>query len=129
MAERMLAARFTLDDFRTQLRQIKKMGPIGQLMQMIPGAGQLAGAAQAAVDGGELKRTEAIIDSMTAHERRHPEIVKASRRRRIAAGSGTTTADVNRLLKQFEEMQRLMRSLGAGRMPGGPGLRGMLRGR
>lgn len=129
MAERLLAARFTLDDFRTQLGQIKKMGPIGQLMQMIPGAGQLAGAAQAAVDGGELKRTEAIIDSMTRHERRHPEVIKASRRRRIAAGSGTTTADVNRLLKQFEEMQRLMRSLGSGRMPGGPGLRGMLRGR
>jgi signal recognition particle subunit SRP54 len=127
MAERMLAARFTLDDFRTQLRQIKKMGPIGQLVQMIPGAGGLAGAAQAAVDGGELKRTEAIIDSMTPHERRHPEVIKASRRRRISTGSGTSTADVNRLLKQFEEMQRLMKSLGSGRLPGGAGLGGILR--
>jgi signal recognition particle subunit SRP54 len=127
VARRMIESRFTLDDFRTQLGQVKKMGPIGQVLQMIPGAGQMAGAAQQAVDEGQLKRIEAIIDSMTPEERRRPDIIKASRRRRIAIGSGTSTADVNRLLKQFVEMQKLMRQLGAGRLPGlGGGLRGLL---
>ncbi len=127
MAQRMMESRFTLEDFRSQLNQVKKMGPLGQVMQMIPGAGQLAGAAQQAVDEGQLKRIEAIIDSMTPEERRRPELIKASRRKRIAAGSGTSTADVNRLLKQFTEMQRLMKQLTSGRMPNlGGGLRGML---
>ena len=125
VAQRMVEARFTLDDFRSQLAQIKKMGPIGQLLQLIPGAGQMAGAAQDAVDSGELKKIEAIIDSMTAEERRRPEIIKASRRRRIALGSGTTPADVNRLLKQFAEMQRVMKALGSGKLPGIPGLPGL----
>ena len=129
MAERLMQSRFTLEDFRSQLTQVKKMGPIGQLIGMIPGAGQLAGAAQQAVDDGQLRRIEAMIDSMTPGERRRPELIKASRRRRIAAGSGTTTADVNRLLKQFEEMQRLMRQFGGGRLPkGDSGLRGILGG-
>lgn len=129
MAQRMLESRFTLDDFKAQLGQVKKMGPIGQILQMIPGAGQMAGAAQQAVDDGQLTRVEAIIDSMTPEERRQPELIKASRRRRIALGSGTSTADVNRLLKQFTEMQKLMRQFSSGRMPklGGLGdLRGML---
>jgi len=129
VAQRLMESRFTLDDFRTQLAQVKKMGPIGQLLGMIPGAGQLAGAAQEAVDDGHLKRIEAIIDSMTPAERHHPELIKASRRRRIATGSGTTPADVNRLLKQFGEMQRLMRQFGSGRLPrGGNGLRSILGG-
>jgi signal recognition particle subunit SRP54 len=102
------------------------MGPIGQVLQMIPGAGQMAGAAQQAVDEGQFKRIEAIIDSMTSEERRRPELIKASRRRRIALGSGTSTADVNRLLKQFVEMQKLMKQLGNGRLPNIGGLRGML---
>jgi signal recognition particle subunit SRP54 len=102
------------------------MGPIGQVLQMIPGASQMAGAAQQAVDDGHLKRIEAIIDSMTPQERRQPELIKASRRRRIALGSGTTTADVNRLLKQFAEMQKLVKQLSGGRMPNLPGLRGMM---
>jgi len=127
VATRMMENRFTLDDFRSQLSQVKKMGPIGQLLGMIPGAGQLAGAAQQAVDDGQLRRIEAMLDSMTPDERRRPELIKASRRRRIAAGSGTTAADVNRLLKQFGEMQRLMRQLAGGRLPpGGNGLRGIL---
>ncbi|HEX5395932.1 MAG TPA: signal recognition particle protein [Candidatus Limnocylindria bacterium] len=127
VAQRMMESRFTLEDFRSQLQQIKKMGPIGQVLQMIPGAGQMAGAAQQAVDEGQLKRIEAIIDSMTPEERRHPELIKASRRRRIALGSGTSTPDVNRLLKQFAEMQRLMKQLGSGRMPKlGGGLGGLL---
>jgi signal recognition particle subunit SRP54 len=128
VAQRMLESRFTLDDFRNQLTQVKKMGPIGQVLQMIPGAGQMAGAAQQAVDEGQLARVEAIIDSMTGAERRHPEIIKASRRRRIALGSGTSTADVNRLLKQFAEMQKLMRQLSSGRMPKLGGLGGGFRG-
>jgi signal recognition particle subunit SRP54 len=129
VAQRMMESRFSLEDFRSQLQQIKKLGPIGQLVQMIPGAGQMAGAAQTAVDNGELRRVEAIIDSMTVEERRHPELIKASRRRRIASGSGTSTADVNRVLKQFSEMQRLMRSLGGGRLPAGNAFRGLLGGR
>jgi signal recognition particle subunit SRP54 len=130
VAQRMMESRFTLEDFRSQLTQVRKMGPIGQIMQMIPGAGQIAGAAQQAVEDGQLTRIEAIIDSMTPDERRRPEIIKASRRRRIALGSGTSTADVNRLLKQFGEMQKLMRQLSTGRIPNlggmGGGLRGML---
>ena len=127
-AQRLMESRFTLEDFSAQLQQIKKMGPIGQLLGMIPGAGQLAGAAQQAVDDGQLRRIEAIIGSMTPAERRQPELIKASRRRRIALGSGTVTADVNRLLKQFSEMQRLMKRLG-GRGPKiGGGLRGILGG-
>jgi signal recognition particle subunit SRP54 len=126
VAQRMMESRFTLEDFRSQLSQVKKMGPIGQVLQLIPGASQMAGAAQQAVDEGQFKRLEAIIDSMTPEERRHPDLIKASRRRRIALGSGTSTADVNRLLKQFAEMQKLVKQLGSGRMPDIGGLRGML---
>ncbi|MCA1588347.1 MAG: signal recognition particle protein [Chloroflexi bacterium] len=128
-ADRLMQNRFTLEDFRSQLTQVKRMGPIGQLLQMVPGAAQMAGAAQEAVDSGQLKRIEAIIDSMTPEERRHPELIKASRRRRIATGSGTSPADVNRLLKQFAEMQRMMKMLQGGKLPGdGSGL-GTLLGR
>ena len=128
-AKRMIENRFTLEDFRAQLTQIKKMGPIGQLLQMVPGAGAMAGAAQEAVDSGQMKRIEAIIDSMTPEERRRPEIIKASRRRRIAIGSGTSTADVNRLLKQFVEMQKMMKMLSGGKMPRLGGGLGALLGR
>ncbi len=128
-AQRMMENRFTLEDFRSQLTQIKKMGPIGQLMGMIPGAGQMAGAAQEAVDSGQMKRIEAIIDSMTPEERRRPDIIKASRRRRIALGSGTSTADVNRLLKQFVEMQKLMKMFSGGKLPRMGGGLGALLGR
>ena len=128
-AKRLMENRFTLEDFRNQLDQIKKMGPIGQLLQMVPGAGQMAGAAQAAVDSGEMKRIEAIIDSMTPEERRSPGIIKASRRRRIALGSGTSTAEVNRLLKQFAEMQKMMKMFSGGKMPRMGGGLGALLGR
>ena len=127
IAQHLAEARFGLDDFRDQLRQMKSIGPIGQILSMIPGAASMADAAQRAVDDGQLRRIEAIIDSMTPAERQRPEIIKASRRRRIAAGSGTTTADVNQLLKRFDEMRRLMRQVSSGRMPGGAGgLRGLL---
>jgi signal recognition particle subunit SRP54 len=128
-AKRLMENRFTLEDFRSQLDQIKKMGPIGQLLQMVPGAGQMAGAAQAAVDSGEMKRIEAIIDSMTPEERRSPGVIKASRRRRIALGSGTSTAEVNRLLKQFAEMQKMMKMFSGGKMPRMGGGLGALLGR
>jgi signal recognition particle subunit SRP54 len=128
-AERLMANRFTLEDFRDQIAQIKKMGPIGQLVGMIPGAGQMAGAAQDAVDPGQMKRIEAIIDSMTPEERRKPDLIKASRRRRIALGSGTSTAEVNRLLKQFAEMQKMMRMMSGGKMPRLGGGLGALLGR
>ena len=101
MEEKLRKASFTLEDMLDQLQQVQKMGPIGQIMGMIPGMGNLAGEAQAAVDRGELKRTEAIIRAMTPAERRDPTILNASRRRRIAAGAGTDLPEVNRLVKQF----------------------------
>ena len=96
---------------------------------MVPGAGQMAGAAQEAVDSGQMRRIEAIIDSMTPEERRKPDLIKASRRRRIALGSGTSTAEVNRLLKQFVEMQRMMKMISGGKMPKLGGGLGALLGR
>ena len=106
---------FTLEDMLDSMRQMQKMGPMGQLMGMIPGMGGMAKQAQEAVDRGDLKRVEAIILSMTKKERRDPGILNASRRRRIAKGSGTSLPEVNRLIKQFGEMQKLMKQLsGAG---------------
>jgi signal recognition particle subunit SRP54 len=115
LEEKLRKAEFTLDDFLEQLQQVQKMGPIGQVMGMIPGMGGMAKQAQDAVDRGELKRTEAIIRSMTVRERRNPSVLDASRRRRIATGSGTSLTEVNRLVKQFVEMQRLMKQLGGAR--------------
>jgi signal recognition particle subunit SRP54 len=111
MEEKLRKASFTLEDFLDQLQQVQKMGPLGQIMSMIPGMGGMANEAQAAVDRGDLKRIEAIIRSMTPAERRDPHLLNGSRRRRIAAGSGTTLTDVNRLVKQFTEMQKLMKQL------------------
>ena len=126
LEEKLRKADFTLEDFLEQLGQVQKMGPIGQLVSMIPGMGSMANDAQAAVDRGELKRTEAIIRSMTPGERRQPSILTGARRRRIAGGSGTSLTDVNRLIKQFTEMQRVMKQLSGMR---GKGLPGMLMGR
>ena len=111
--------RFTLEDFLGQLQEMKKLGPLEEIMKMIPGFKLPAGAN---IDERELKRTEAIIQSMTRGEREQPRILDASRRRRIAKGSGTTVQDVNRLIKQFEEMQTMLKRLGSmprGRMPTG----------
>jgi signal recognition particle subunit SRP54 len=122
MEEKLRKASFTLEDMLEQMQQLQKMGPIGQLVSMIPGLGGLAKEAQSAVDRGELKRTEAIIRSMTPRERRDPSILNASRRRRIASGAGTTLPEVNRLVKQFGEMQKLMKQLAGGggkRIPAG----------
>ena len=126
LEEKFRTAQFTLEDFLEQLQQVQKMGPMGQIMSMIPGMGGLAKEAQAAVDRGELARTEAIIRSMTPRERRDPSVLNASRRRRIAAGSGTSLPDVNRLVKQFGEMQKLMKQFSG---PGGRGAAAALLGR
>jgi signal recognition particle subunit SRP54 len=115
LEEKLRKAQFTLEDFLDQLQQVQKMGPIGQLVSMIPGMGGMAKDAQDAVDRGDLKRTEAIIRSMTRHERKDPGVLTGSRRRRIATGSGTSLTEVNRLVKQFTEMQRLMKQLSSGR--------------
>jgi signal recognition particle subunit SRP54 len=115
LARKLQRNAFTLEDFLEQMQQLKKMGPLGSLIEMIPGLGGMAKDAQKAVDNGELKRTEAIIRSMTPVERREPDVLNASRRKRIARGSGTSLPEVNRLIKQFAEMQKLMRQMsGAG---------------
>ena len=123
--EKLLKGDFNLDDFLSQMQQIRKMGPIGQLMEMIPGMSKMAGDVDLSNAESDLKRIEAIIQSMTADERRKPKIIKASRKRRIAAGSGTSVQDVNMLLKQFREMQRMMKQLRKGR---GRGLSNLLGG-
>ncbi len=111
MEEKLRKGSFTLDDFLDQLQQLQRMGPLGQIMGMLPGMGGMAKEAQEAVDRGDLRRIEAIIRSMTPDERRDPGILNGSRRRRIAAGAGAGLTDVNRLVKQFGEMQKLMKQL------------------
>ena len=124
MARKLQRNAFTLEDFLGQMQQIKKMGPIGGLLELIPGMGGAAKEAQQAVERGDLRRVEAIIQSMTVQERRDPDLLSGSRKRRVARGSGTSLQDVNRLLKQFAEMKKMMRQLAGG---GGPdGRRGML---
>ncbi len=119
MQEKLRRASFTLEDMLDQMQQVKRMGPIGQLVEMIPGLGGLAREAQASADRGELQRVEAIIRSMTPAERRDPSILNASRRRRIAAGSGSSLPEVNRLIKQFGELQKMMKQVaGLRRRPG-----------
>jgi signal recognition particle subunit SRP54 len=103
-----LKQQFTLEEFQLQLQQIKRMGSFGSLLEMIPGGKKLASQVDADKAESELKRVEAIINSMTFDERRNPAILNGSRRRRIAQGSGTTVTDVNRLMKQFLEMKKMM---------------------
>jgi signal recognition particle subunit SRP54 len=126
-AKKLMEARFTFDDFYTQLQQLKKMGPLGDLLKMIPGMGGLAKQLPEGPEAeAELKRIEAIISSMTKAERAEPSLINGSRRRRIANGSGTNVSDVNNLLKQFAEMQKVMKQMGAlakgGRLPKIPGM-------
>ncbi len=103
-----LKQQFTLEEFQLQLQQIKRMGPVGSLLEMIPGGKKLASQVDAEKAESEMKRVEAIINSMTREERRDPAVLNGSRRRRIAQGSGTTVTDVNRLMKQFMEMKKMM---------------------
>ena len=112
LAEKIQKGRFDLDDLARQLRQIRRMGGMGGIMGMLPGVAKVkTQLARARVDEKALGRQEAIIGSMTPGERRRPELIKASRKRRIAAGSGTTVQDVNRLMKQFQEMSRMMKKV------------------
>jgi signal recognition particle subunit SRP54 len=114
MEEKLRKASFTLEDMLDSMQQMQKMGPMDQLVSMIPGLGSMAREAKEAVDRGELRRVEGIIRSMTPLERREPSIINGARRRRIAAGSGTNLTDVNRLIKQFGEMQKVMKQLAGG---------------
>ncbi len=108
---------FTLEDFAKQLKMVKRLGPLENILGMIPGMGQMKDAAAQKPDEKQLGRVEAIISSMTAQERRNHTLINGSRRKRIASGSGTSVEDVNRLLKQFVEMQRVMRMMGQGGLP------------
>lgn len=110
-AERMMKGKFTLDDMLIQLQQVSKMGPLSGLMKMMPGANQLAGQIDDADAASTMKKTEAMILSMTPEERNDPKIIRSTRKRRIAEGSGTSTTDVNRLLSQYEKMQKQMKML------------------
>lgn len=124
-AEKMMSGDFTLQDFADQLRQVRKMGPIGQLLDMMPGGmGQVARSIPPQEAEQQLKMTEAIISSMTPEERRSPKLLNASRRRRIARGSGTQVQDVNRLMKQYREAHRLFKTLRKSGMRGLPRLFG-----
>jgi signal recognition particle subunit SRP54 len=115
MERKLRKAEFSFDDFLDQLQTVRRMGPIGNLIGMLPGAGaQLRGMK---VDERELDRVEAIVLSMTPEERRRPDLIKGSRRLRIAKGSGTTVQAVNQLVKQFEQMRKLMKSMSRGKMP------------
>ncbi len=108
---------FGLDDFLDQMRQVRKMGPLSNVLGMMPGFGQFKQLKNAKVDERELDRLEAIVTSMTPKERRNPNTIDGSRRKRIAAGSGTTVQAVNNLVKQFNQMQKMMRQLQQGKMP------------
>ena len=119
--------RFNLEDFRDQLQELKKMGPLSQLLDMIPGMSQLTRDLQPDVTDQQMKVIEAIINSMTIEERRSPRVINGSRKRRIARGSGTSVTEVNDLLSQFRQMQRLMKQMGGGGKRGGRGgMRGLL---
>ena len=114
LEEKIKTQKFDLEDFLKQLQAIKRMGPLGSILKMIPGMGDIGDLAPAEK---EMKKVEAIIQSMTKQERKRPEILKAERKQRIAKGSGTEVSDVNKLLKQFEQMKGMMKMLSSGKMP------------
>ena len=112
MEKRLVEGQFDFEDFLDQLKQVKRLGPISDILGMIPGMNRMVKDIDPMMAQDSLKKTEAIISSMTVHERRNPDVLNASRRRRIAAGSGTTVQDVNQLVKQFREMQKMMKQPG-----------------
>ena len=114
-AAKLMDSSFNLEDFLDQFQQIKKMGPLQQLVGMLPGAGSALRDVE--IDDRQLARVEAIIRSMTPAERRDPKIINGSRKRRIATGSGTRPQDVNVLLKQFSETQKMMKAFAGGKNP------------
>lgn len=124
MERKMRNAEFTLEDFLEQMEQVRKMGPLDQLLDMMPGMGKLKNMPNFKVDEKQIARTEAIVKSMTRQEKQKPDLINFSRRKRIAAGSGTTVADVNRLLRQFEDMKKMMKQFSGLMGPGGKGPKG-----
>lgn len=128
MSENLRKNRFTMEDLLEQLQQVKKMGPLEKVLEMLPIPGGAKALQGADMDPGRLKRIEAVILSMTPRERRNPEIIKGSRRRRIALGSGTSVQEVNQVLKQYEQMKQIWKTLGSrGRRGGMAGLRNPFR--
>ncbi|MCL6445703.1 MAG: signal recognition particle protein [Alicyclobacillus sp.] len=120
MEEKLRSARFTLDDFREQLRQVRNLGPLDQVLKMLPGINKLKGIENINLDDKRFLRIDAIISSMTKEERANPSLMNASRRRRVANGSGVTVREVNQVLNQFEQMQQMMKRFsGLGRKFGG----------
>jgi signal recognition particle subunit SRP54 len=111
LAQRMVKNQFTLEDLRDQLRQIRRLGPLASVMEMLPKVGPLKGLDTSNVDEGGLRKVEAIINSMTPQERNRPDILNGSRKRRISMGSGTSVAEINRLLKQYKQMQKMMKGV------------------
>jgi len=122
LEEKLRKNEFTLDDFRKQLKTIRKMGPLESILGMIPGLGGLKQLADNKPDEKQMNRVEAIVCSMTPAERQNEKILTGSRRKRIARGSGTSVEEVNRLIKQFGEMKRVLQMIGSGNMPGGKGM-------
>ena len=110
-AERMMKGQFTLDDMLTQIQQVSKMGPLSGIMKMVPGMNQFAGQMDELGADDQMKKVEAMILSMTPYERANPDKIRSSQKRRIAEGSGTSTTDVNRLLRQYNQMKKQMRML------------------
>lgn len=115
-AKRLLEGNFNLEDFMEQLQQVKKMGPLHKVLEMVPGMGDITKSISQEAMEGSLKRTQAIISSMTSGERRNPKVLNGSRKKRIARGSGTTVQDINQLLTQFRQMQKMMKQLKNPRM-------------
>jgi signal recognition particle subunit SRP54 len=111
LEQKMRTASFTFDDFLEQLGQVRNMGPLDELLKMMPGANKIKGLNNLQVDEKQISHVEAIIKSMTKEEKIQPEIINASRRKRIAKGSGTSVPEVNRLLKQFEDMKKMMKQM------------------
>ena len=119
MEQKLRTATFDLEDFLEQLQQVRKMGPLQQVLEMVPGFGSIKGQLSEEMSERQVKHAEAIIRSMTPEERRNPRIVGGSRKRRIARGSGTTVSEVNQLLSQFRQMQRVIKQVSSGRGPAG----------
>ena len=115
-AKKMQKGKFDLEDFLSTMNQIKKLGPLENIIKMLPGAKKM-GINNVKVDPKDMAHIEAIVLSMTPKERRNPDIIKASRKQRIAKGSGRSVEEVNRLLKQFEEMKKMMKMMKNGKMP------------
>ena len=111
LAKRIVSKEFTLEDLRDQLRQIRRLGPLASVLELLPKVGPLKGLDASQVDEGGMTRIEAIINSMTPHERRRPDVLNGSRKKRISMGSGTSVAEINRLLKQYRMMQKMMKGV------------------